>query len=805
MNKHRFGLTLKITSLLLGLMAVAAINLIVISDYLAAQKNDALIVNVAGRQRMLSQKMSRLALSVARGSAEDRAKLEETIDLYDASLKVLQFGGEAMGQQIPPSPQEMDDLFRKNKERWMLFRKEISLLVQSDPGSTAHEKALSYINAKNEALLELCQKLVSIYNAPGVFTRYANETGIAGKLMVLTQKIPKYALLVERGEEKKALHFLSASVNEFDSLLELLRDGGSLPGGRTNIEAAPPAVHRVITVIEKEWKVFRKMSLLMAGTPGETSSYMQAVDYVRLNNDKLLQISDEVTKKFEAISVRKVTQLRNMLWLMLGINVVIFIVGYYLSKRMVKPLRSLAGLAADVGAGKLSVKVENLGHDEIGDLGYSFNNMIENLKASHDSLMSAKSFTEDILKSMIDPLLVISFDGIIKDVNTATLKLLEYSPHELEGKPLNLILPGSHKMLGQAASGEEMGVFRTRLGEEIPVSLHISLLKKEKGEFIGYVCVARDMRDINELIEDLEHTKWELQKWSKTLEDKVDERTQELRQANEVIIKVMEELRTEKEKAECASEAKSMFLANMSHEIRTPLTAIIGFSEILQGTALDEDQLDYVQTVYESAQILLETINDILDISKIEANQLQLELVEFGLAELLEGVMEIFRPQHLAKNISLELHLHSSLDNHYKGDPTRIRHILTNLLSNALKFTEEGRVILQVNPDDNEEKTKVTGKGTNKVDAIRFSVIDTGIGIPDDKQEIIFDTFTQADMSTTRRFGGTGLGLHIVKKLAELMGSSIELTSCEGEGSEFSFVLNLEESQADETRVKGPE
>lgn len=800
MNKYKFGLTLKITILLLGVLAVAAINLIVISNYLAAQKNDTVIVNVAGRQRMLTQKMSKLALSVAKGNREDQPQLEETINLYDTSLNVLHFGGQLMGQQIPPAPLEMAMLFKKNKDLWLPFREKISVMIHGQLRNVAYEKALLYVREQNEALLGLCLNLIKSYSDLREAPLYSNEKDIAHTLRVITQKISKYALLIDAGEKKKVFDSLLASINDFDSLLLLLRTGGSLSGNKTIIKAAPPGVLKAITSIEKEWNRFSKMSLTVAQEPGENASYREGVDYVRLNNDRLLYVSNEVTEKFESISVKKVNHLRNMLWLMLGMNFAIFIVGYYLSKRMVKPLNRLASIAADIGAGNLSVKVEVLSHDEIGELGHSFNNMIENLKASHDSLVSAKSFTDDVLKSMIDPLLVISFDGIIQDVNRATMKLLGYSAEELKGKPLNLISSERQEAAGHAVSGGEIGLFKTREGEEIPVSLHMSLLKKEKGELIGYVCVARDMRDINELIEDLEQAKSELEKWSKTLEDKVDDRTRELSEANEVIIKVMEELKSEKEKAECANETKSMFLANMSHEIRTPLTAIIGFSEILKGTTLDERQLDFLQTVHESAEVLLETINDILDISKIEANQLHLEIVDFNLGELVEGVMDIFRPQLMAKNIALELHLPSSLNKHYKGDPTRIRHILTNLISNALKFTEEGSVELSVSSEGKGRKGEEKGQSVKKVDSIRFSVKDTGIGIAEEKQDMIFDTFTQADMSTTRRFGGTGLGLHIVKKLAELMGSTIGLVSREGEGSEFSFVLNLEESRADKRK-----
>jgi len=285
----------------------------------------------------------------------------------------------------------------------------------------------------------------------------------------------------------------------------------------------------------------------------------------------------------------------------------------------------------------------------------------------------------------------------------------------------------------------------------------------------------------------------ELEKWSKTLENKVDDRTKELIKANKYIEQVADELGVEKERAECANDAKSMFMANMSHEIRTPLTAIIGFSHLLKDTPLSDEQLDYLQTVNDSAEILLETINDVLDISKMDAKQLQLENIDFNLNDLAESVIEIFKPLHTDKNILLSYDFDESLETYYIGDPTRIRHILTNLLSNALKFTEQGTVSLSVGLFN-----KSLVSSSEKIDSIKFSVKDTGIGIPKDKQNLIFDTFTQADMSTTRKFGGTGLGLHIVKRLTEMMGSFIVLKSEEGVGSEFSIVLDLKVADHDE-------
>ena len=334
-----------------------------------------------------------------------------------------------------------------------------------------------------------------------------------------------------------------------------------------------------------------------------------------------------------------------------------------------------------------------------------------------------------------DPIIIEDTDGHVIEMNDEAERSYGWSRDELIGQPIKTIVPTDRhdqadELLTRCKSGGEArnieGLRWTKQGKIIPVLLTLSLLKDEAGQIMGVATLAKD-------ISEQKRVEAELQSYRDHLEEQVKKRTLELAKA--------------KEEAEKATRAKSEFLANMSHEIRTPMNAIIGMSHLALKTDLDHKQYDYLNKIDVSAKSLLGIINDILDFSKIEAGKLDTESVDFQLEELLDNIASLVSVKTQEKKLELLFKTDPSVPTSLVGDPLRLGQILTNLSNNAVKFTDKGQIIVSTEfvKKDNTQAT------------LKFSVQDTGIGMTAEQATKLFQPFSQADSSTTRKYGGTGL------------------------------------------------
>ncbi len=310
--------------------------------------------------------------------------------------------------------------------------------------------------------------------------------------------------------------------------------------------------------------------------------------------------------------------------------------------------------------------------------------------------------------------------------------------------------------------------------------------------YLGYTTVRDITRNINELedvlnkaIEDMKESDKALAEDMAHIEN-IDLDTHEgTKEAYRFLETLVETAKEDKLAALQANEAKSLFLANMSHEIRTPLNGIVGFTEILKNTELNDEQKEFLSIIEKSSENLLSIINNILDLSKIESNKIEIENIVFDAYEEFESAVETYAVAAAEKNIDLNFFMDPTISPKLKGDPTKIKEVVINLLSNAIKFTSYGGVInLKI------EKEEVTDDNMAR---IKFTVQDNGIGMTKDQQERVFDAFSQADVSVTRKYGGTGLGLTISSQFVELMGGKLDLESAKDQGTTFFFTIPLEE------------
>ena len=404
---------------------------------------------------------------------------------------------------------------------------------------------------------------------------------------------------------------------------------------------------------------------------------------------------------------------------------------------------------------------------------------ISKQKRAEEALREREETLRAMTTSAQDAILMIDPEGKVSFWNPAAERILGWSAQEALGQDLHaLTMPSQYaeaheralphfRATGQgAAVGKTLELAAIRKdGREIPVA--VSLAAVNLGGKWHAVGILRDISETRKYQEELQRAKEAAEQVNQDL-------TEAITRANEMALQ-----------AELANVAKSSFLANMSHEIRTPMNGVIGMIGLLLDSPLDPVQREYAEIVSSSAESLLEIINDILDFSKIEAGKLELEIIDFDLRVTLEEMADLLALKASEKNLEFVCLIDPEVPSRLQGDPGRIRQVLTNLAGNAVKFTEQGEVAIRVSVESESE---------DEVD-IRFQVRDTGIGIAEDKLDILFNPFTQADTSTTRKFGGTGLGLSISKRLTELMNGQIGVESVEGEGTVFWFTARFHKQE----------
>jgi two-component system, sensor histidine kinase and response regulator len=451
-----------------------------------------------------------------------------------------------------------------------------------------------------------------------------------------------------------------------------------------------------------------------------------------------------------------------VIYQLIAIVMALFIVGGLLSmdlsRRFTRPLNRIRDGLLQIREGKFHEDIVLNRSDELGEVAHSINQLAGNL----DSTTVSRDYLDRVIDSMGNMLLVVDAKSEIVLSNQTTTSLLGYSQAELLGKNIGTIIHSDDgdnldiesQVADESSSSTTHRIYISRDNREIPVLQTTKTLYDATGKLERVILNTHD------------YTEQQL---------------------------LQQELQSARDDALKAVEAKSEFLANMSHEIRTPMNGVIGMTGILLDTPLSEEQRECAETVRKSADSLLTVINDILDYSKIEAGKLDIEVLDFDLNQALEEVTDLLVFKTEDKGLEFLTEIPSDVPVQLRGDPGRIRQIILNLTNNAIKFTNEGEIVLsaQLENDDGEFAT------------IRFSVTDSGIGIPDDAMDRLFASFSQVDASTTRKYGGTGLGLTISKQLVELMGGEIGVESEVGKGSIFWFSLPLKKQpkQAIESRA----
>jgi len=450
--------------------------------------------------------------------------------------------------------------------------------------------------------------------------------------------------------------------------------------------------------------------------------------------------------------------MKQMVWsgivtTLINLSVLILLTGFFLRMFLKNPINTLSTLVDSYASGNYVPAESSTPYMEFESVVNVITTMGDKITTQMEELRLAEKKFREIFENAVEGIFQFSPEGAFLNVNPAMAKLMGYD------NPEDLIETVTDISRDCFESFEAFKAISASMALDKIVNAHEVCVKKKAGELAW---IALSLR----LVEDAEGGVLFYEGSMIDISDKKEKEEAEKRQKT----------------ADAANQAKTLFIAKMSHEIRTPLNSVLGMTELLKETSLSRNQQEYIDLLYSSGEFLQAIINDILDFSKIEAQQFEIDSIPFDLSEIVNDVSGLFAFKADEKNIRFESFLSPDISMHFKGDPVRLKQILINLIGNAVKFTAAGCVTIDISKKNNDRLD-------DHQEEVLFKITDTGIGIPEAKQEMIFKSFTQADSFVTRQFGGTGLGLSICKKLVEHMGGRIKLQSAEGEGAEFSFSI----------------
>jgi len=444
----------------------------------------------------------------------------------------------------------------------------------------------------------------------------------------------------------------------------------------------------------------------------------------------------------------------------------------------VRSFQNLTDQITQTGAGADSESADT-GSLPTAESGPEEATVIDKYKQTQDQLRESEEKYRTIFENSAIAIMMADEQERLVSWNKFTEKLLGMNAEDLHLKPVKSLYPDgewvkirSRNIRQKSFEAHLESKMVAKDDQMIDVDISLSVLRNLEGKVISSIAIIKDISKRKESERESILAKKELEEANRRLEQAVEHANMLTR------------------KAKIANNAKSEFLANMSHEIRTPMNGIVGMLTLALNKERDEKIREFLTIAKTCANNLLKLINDILDISKVEAGKLNVEIIDSSVSEILSTINSSMRPMATEKGISFDIVLMTDVPENIKTDPARLNQCLVNLIGNSIKFTQTGGVTVELSLEKMGDKS-----------FIRFDVVDTGIGIPIDKQQTIFDKFTQADGSTTRKHGGTGLGLAITKQLAELLGGDITLFSEPGKGSTFSLIISANIDTASATMI----